>query len=200
MKLKIGILVAMLSMMLVGCTNEATKDPQDNTSNGNEVQENTGSENEKEDGNKDSENKGNENTKEETTIDFKIYTADVNDTDKIIDFETIKLKENTSVEEKLKELCAALEKDYFKDENAKIVFKSIDEKNIATIDLVNQEAWSQHFQGSTGGMISQATIVETLLQREYSGKWIDGLNVLVDGTSEELFEHAPFIGTFNRNK
>lgn len=195
MKLKIGILVAMLSIMLVGCTNEATKDPQDNTSNGNEVQENTGEENEKEDSNKDS-----ENDKEGTTIDFKIYTADVNDTDKIIDFETIKLKENSSVEEKIKELCDALEKDYFKDENAKIVLKSIDEKNIATIDLVNQEAWSQHFQGSTGGMISQSTIIETLLQKEYSGKWIDGLNVLVDGTSEELFEHAPFIGTYHRNK
>lgn len=200
MKLKIGILVAMLSMMLVGCTNEVTKDPQDNTSNGNEVQENTGSENEKEDGNKDNENQANESTKEGKTIDFKIYTLDVDDTEKIKEFETIKLKEDSTVEEKIKELCAALEKDYFKDENAKIVFKSIDEKNIATIDLVNQEAWSQHFQGSTGGMISHDTIIETLLQKEYSGKWIDGLNVLVDGTSEELFEHAPFIGTYHRNK
>lgn len=199
MKLKLGILITMLSLMLVGCSNEDTKKPEENISNGSNVEENTGSEDKE--GNKEDEKQEGAEVDKEKTVDFKVYTLDVNDTDKVLEFSKVELKENTTVEEKLKELCSALEKDYFKDKNAKIEFKSIDEKNIATINLVNKDAWSQHFQGSTGGMISQATIVETLLQKDYAGKWIDGLNVIVDGTTgDDLFEHAPFIETFYRNK
>lgn len=201
MKLKLGILITMLSLMLVGCSSNVSKKPEANISNGSDVEENIGSTNKEDNKNKDDENQENETTQVEETVDFKIYTLDANDTDKVLEFNNVELKKDSTIEEKLKELCAILEKEYFKDENAKIVFKSIDENNIATIDLVNKDAWNQHFQGSTGGMISQATIVETLLQREYSGEWIDGLNVVVDGsTGEELFEHAPFIETFYRNK
>lgn len=205
MKIKLGILITILSLMLAGCSNEDTKKPEDNISSGNETQENIEKEDtenteSKEDEKEDDKEQVNTSEKE-TSEKFAIYTLDVNDTDKKIVFKDVELKKDGTVEEKLKELCAVLEKEYFKDENAKIVFKSIDENNIATIDLVNKDAWSQHFQGSTGGMVSQATIVETLLQRDYTGEWIDGLNVVVDGTNEEeLFEHAPFIETFFRNK
>lgn len=218
MKIKIGILITILSLMLVGCSSEESIKPEDNTPNGNESQENIDNEEDKDDEQDDvkddeqnNEIKENEeennNTEQENTSEeeakenFTIYTLDVNDTDKKIGFKDIELDKDDTVEEKFKELCVALEKEYFKDENAKIVFKSIDENNIATIDLVNKDAWSQHFQGSTGGMISQGTIVETLLQRDYAGEWIDGLNVVVDGSNEEeLFEHAPFIEIFYRNK
>lgn len=203
MKIKLGILITILSLMLVGCSNEDTKKPEDNISSGNETQENIGKE-DKEDETNDDKNDDKEqvNTSEEETNEvFKVYTLDVNDTEKKIEFKDVELNKDSTVEEKIKELCSVLEKEYFKDENAKIVFKSIDENNVATIDLVNKDAWNQHFQGSTGGIISQATIVETLLQRDYTGEWIDGLNVVVDGTNEEeLFEHAPFIETFFRNK
>ncbi len=91
-----------------------------------------------------------------------------------------------------------MQKEYFKEEEATIVLESIDSNGIATINLVNQDAWRPHFQGSTGGIISQSTIIETLLQRGYEGEWIKGINVLIDGKSQEVFDHASFNDTFYR--
>lgn len=200
MKFKLGILVMTLSLMLVGCSNPDTSDkPQDNKPNSNKVEENVKPESEVDDASEENDSsKEKEPQKEVENIDLKIYTADIDDTEKIVEFKTVTLKEDSTVEDKLKELCAYLEKEYFKDEKAKIVVESIDDKGIATINLVSQEDWHQHFQGSTGGLISQATIVETLLQRDYSGEWINGLNVLIDGELKEGFEHAPFLEVFKR--
>ena len=195
MKLKISIIAMVFSLVLVGCSNEKIVKEKD-IANKNEIQgkiesqENSGS---NEIGSSES-----VNPDKDEDIEFKIYTADVDDTNKIVEFKTINLKNDISIEEKLNELLVTLKKDYFKDEKASIFLESIDSKGIATINLVDKEAWSQYFQGSTGGIISQSTIIETLLQREYEGEWIKGINVLIDGKKQEVFDHAPFEEIFYR--
>lgn len=191
MKIKLGILTIILSLTLVGCSNlnqeideSDTNKQQTNISNENDTPKNDDS---KED-----------QKQEEKTIDFKIYTIDADDTEKILEFETVKLKESSTIEDKLNELCTTLQKDYFKSEDAQIKLESIDKDNIATINLVNEEAWSPYFQGSTGGLISEGTIIETLLQKEYKGEWIKGLRVVIDGEEKQVFDHAPFMGVYNR--
>ncbi|MEG0842995.1 MAG: hypothetical protein RSD22_03780 [Romboutsia sp.] len=195
MKLKLGILIAALSLTLVGCSStEAGNDKEkENQTTQNEIKEDVESD-------KDNDNiaKEEEKSKEEKLIDFKIYTADVEDTEKIVELETIKLKENTSVDEKLNELCKALQTKYFKTDTAEITLESIDEDNIAIINLKGQEAWRQYFQGSTGGIISQTTITETLLQKEYKGDWIKGVKILVDSETKDVFDHASFLEPFYR--
>lgn len=223
MKLKVSLLALMMSLTLVGCANQSTttetkKDnnqvqenidsPKDNATDDNNKSDDTKEEVEakqeaKTDQDKKEEPKknlnGQEDKKEEKseTTDFKIYTAKEEDTDKIVEFETIKIKNSASKEEKINQLISALKDDYFKDDVG-MVLQSIDNNGVATINLVDQQKWAKHFAGSTGGAISQAAIIETLLQRDYQGDWIKGVKVLVDGSDEEVFDHAPFIDVFYR--
>ena len=195
MKLKVSIIAMAFSLMLVGCSNEKIAKEED-IANKNEMQENIQSK-ENLDSNK-VDSSGSIDSDKDENIEFKIYTADIDDTEKIVEFKTINLKKDSSIEDKINELLIALKKDYFKDDKANILLESVDSNNIATINLVDEQAWSQHFQGSTGGSISQATIIETLLQREYEGDWIKGINVLIDGKKQEVFDHAPFEEIFYR--
>lgn len=223
MKLKVSLLALMMSLTLVGCANQSTttetkKDnnqvqenidsPKDNATDDNNKSDDTKEEVEakqeaKTDQDKKEEPKknlnGQEDKKEEKseTTDFKIYTAKEEDTDKIVEFETIKIKNSASKEEKINQLISALKDDYFKDD-VQMVLQSIDNNGIATVNLVDQQKWVKHFAGSTGGAISQAAIIETLLQIDYQGDWIKGVKVLVDGSDEEVFDHAPFIDVFYR--
>lgn len=223
MKLKVSLLALMMSLTLVGCANQSTTT--ETKKDNNQVQENIDSpkDNETDDNNKSDDTKeeveakqeaktdqdkkeepkknlnGQEDKKEEKseTTDFKIYTAKEEDTNKVVEFETIKIKNSASKEEKINQLISALKDDYFKDDVG-MVLQSIDNNGVATINLVDQQKWAKHFAGSTGGAISQAAIIETLLQRDYQGDWIKGVKVLVDGSDEEVFDHAPFIDVFYR--
>ncbi len=198
MKIKASIIAILFSLSLVGCSNNI--DDKSNTQEPTQNQEQTNNSNKVDESNKYEENnEANENKNKEA--EFKIYTIDSDDTNKKIEFLSFKIDESKSLEEKLNELCIALQKEYFKEGNAKIMLKGIYEDNIATINLVNEVsgAWASHFAGSTGGYISQSTIIETLLQREYKGEWIKGVKVLIDGKdSQDVYDHAPFGETFYR--
>ncbi|MCR8746776.1 hypothetical protein [Romboutsia lituseburensis] len=224
MKLKVSLLALMMSLTLVGCANQSTttetkKDsnqvqenidsPKDNAKDDNEQSDDIQKEDieakqeAKSDKVKKEESKKNLKKQEEKkeakseTTDFKIYTAKEEDTQSIVEFETIKIKNSASKEDKINELISALKNDYFKDD-AQMVLQSIDKNGILTINLVDQQKWAKHFAGSTGGAISQAAIIETLLQRDYQGDWIKGVKVLVDGSDEEVFDHASFVDVFYR--
>jgi len=59
-------------------------------------------------------------------------------------------------------------------------------KRIAVIGIREPEndqyAWGGgYFQGSTGGGITQVTLVESFLQRGYTGDWIDGVEFYYQG-------------------
>lgn len=220
MKIKMGLLALVLSTILVGCSNSKIENS-DNTSKPN-IEENIEQEINKEniensDKNNASlnekkeetiekseeintENINNENSKKENKeeINFKLYTFDSEDTDKKIVLKNIhNINKDDTIENKINALLLSLNKDYFKDEKANIQLESIKD-GIATINLVDENAWRQHFQGSTGGYINQKTIVETLLQRDYDGEWIKGVDILIDGKKQEVFDHASFEEIFYR--
>ncbi len=202
MKIKVSIIAILFSLSLVGCSNniDNKQNEQRHVQNQEQTNNSTKIKNKEDKSNKEGESNKYEDDKKEES-EFKIYTLDYNDTDKKIEFLSLTMDESKSLEEKLNELCIALQKEYFKEGNAKIILKGIDEENIATINLVNEvtDAWSKHFAGSTGGYISQTTIIETLLQKEYKGKWIKGLKVLIDGKdSQDIYNHAPFGEIFYR--
>jgi len=72
-----------------------------------------------------------------------------------------------------------------------------DGKDILYVDLkegsgeVGAPSWVyDYFQGSTGGQVSETALVETFLQREYGGVWIDGVHFTLDGESIQ-YDHVP---------
>jgi len=59
-------------------------------------------------------------------------------------------------------------------------------RRIAVIDLRENvrtgHSWrTGFFQGSTGGHFTTASLVETFLQRDYRGRWVDGVEFLYEG-------------------
>ena len=80
-------------------------------------------------------------------------------------------------------------------------------KQIAVVNLsepdgmYTQYSWSgRYFQGSTGGQITQNTLVLTFLQRGYPGKWIDGVRFCYQGKPfTDEWDHINLSGTFYRN-
>lgn len=75
--------------------------------------------------------------------------------------------------------------------------RTIDGKEILVVDLkegsgaVGEKSWVyDYFQGSTGGLVTETALTETFLQREYGGRWVDGVLFTLDGESIEL-DHVP---------
>ena len=136
---------------------------------------------------------------------FSIYTIDVNTDEKVI-LKNIELEKKLSVEEKLVELANEVSNDLFNSLPLELIeIKDIKEKSIAVFNFeevgknaekatlfqdYEGDSWFQCFQGSAGGRVTEYTLIETLLQRNYEGEWIDGINFTYKGGSVE-FEHTP---------
>ncbi|MDQ2087579.1 hypothetical protein RBH29_14195 [Herbivorax sp. ANBcel31] len=66
---------------------------------------------------------------------------------------------------------------------AVINLREYDEKNTSI-----RRSWKSHyFQGTTGGRETSVTLIETFLQRDYSGEWIDGVSFLYYDNEIEFF-------------
>lgn len=123
-----------------------------------------------------------------------IYSLNI-ETEEIAIKNQIELAKKDSLEEKLKKVSETLSKENF--DGRKIIFKEIKKENgnkIAYFDLVDtneQDSWYPYFQGSYGAFSTKLSIVESLLQRDYEGKWIDGINLSYNGKYEE-FDHINF--------
>ncbi|OSA96991.1 UNVERIFIED_ORG: hypothetical protein B2H98_00310 [Clostridium botulinum] len=207
--------VLMLSIALVGCSskNSATNTKtEDNT-----VVENSKTDNNENDIKKDtptesSKDEKNDNKKE--TEAFYIYTEDANSME-IKEISTIELNKNLSLEDKLKQLSKTLSEKVF--DKLPIEVKSIetiDGKKIATINLdesatnkgvtsnadLKKPNWTaDKLQGSTGGEITENSLLETFLQVKYKGEWIDGVKFLYKNEPIE-FEHTPNLSQINYRK
>lgn len=57
-----------------------------------------------------------------------------------------------------------------------------------------------YFQGSTGGMITQTTLVHSFLQKDYRGEWVDGVRFLYQGEPirEGDWDHIDLSGVTYR--
>lgn len=145
----------------------------------------------------------NEDNKEK--IELTLYSKDVNTEEQVI-LKKIEVDKNISVEEKLKTLANELSQNAF--DNLPIDFveiKEVDGKKIAHFNLDELDVnsgektpneyeginWvNNYFAGSAGGSITEYTLITTLLQKEYSGEWIDGLEFTYKGEKIE-FDHIP---------
>lgn len=136
---------------------------------------------------------------------FPVYTANVDTYKKEIEF-YIYVPKDLSLKEKLDVIGDKLSRYRFS--NLPIELSGIEEENgkkIAVIKLEesvqNQEAedytelkgrtWRTHyFQGSCGGTVTMTTLIETFLQREYKGEWIDGVVFNYSAERNVEFEHV----------
>lgn len=78
-----------------------------------------------------------------------------------------------------------------------VEIKTVDGKEILYMDLmegsgaVGAKSWVyDYFQGSTGGLKTETALIETFLQREYGGRWIDGIRFTLDGETVD-YDHVP---------
>ncbi|MGV8980914.1 hypothetical protein [Clostridium sp.] len=145
---------------------------------------------------------------------YPIYSADVNSYVKEIHFGTY-ISEDLSVKNKLDALSKAISEIHFN--NLPIEVYEITEiagKKIVVINLKESEenqkisdvlqfkgdSWATgYFQGSTGGEMTSVSLIETFLQKDYKGQWIDGVKFLYNNKVCD-FQHVPDLGQVSYRK
>lgn len=133
-----------------------------------------------------------------------IYTANIDTYKREVDVYTL-LPRDKTLEEKLDYVADTLSKQHFSGLPIEIVkIEDVDGKSVAIVNLEelpeNQgitdtskykgESWAiGHFQGSSGGTTTSTTLIETFLQKEYKGEWVDGVKFLYND-KEIGFDHV----------
>lgn len=135
-------------------------------------------------------NNSKKNKKENTNIyDARIISIDAN-TNKNKVIGNIKINDNLTMENKIQLVIKEVSALQF--ENAPIELTKI-ENNIAYINIredKENKLWSSRFfQGSTGSNITSYTLVESLLQRDYEGDWVDGIYITYENKADIEFDH-----------
>jgi cell division protein FtsB len=145
---------------------------------------------------------------------YPIYSANVDTYAKEVIFGTY-IPENLSLKNKLDAIAKTLSEVYF--DKLPIEVSEITEangKNIAVINLKENEenqkimdtsqfkgkSWAtSYFQGSTGGTMTSICLIETFLQKDYEGQWIDGVKFLYNNKVCD-FQHVPQLGEVSYRK
>ena len=138
---------------------------------------------------------------------FKIYGANRDATREEINF-YVAIPDDLSLLKKLKLLADKLSR--FKFSYLPIDVLRIEDrggKKIAIIELKETKyscpscpSWrTLYFQGSTGGYFTTLTLIETFLQRDYEGEWIDGVEFYYEGSPvSDEWDHISLSGTMYR--
>ncbi|EYE89238.1 hypothetical protein Q428_03470 [Fervidicella metallireducens AeB] len=145
---------------------------------------------------------------------YKIYTANNDTYEKEIGL-WVYIPKNISIINKLDMLGKTLSDVYFNGLEIKIEkIENTDGRKIAVINLkeskINQgindysrhkgSSWAKdYFQGSAGGTVTATTLIETFLQRDYRGDWIDGIRFLYNG-KELNFDHVESLNEISFRK
>lgn len=142
---------------------------------------------------------------------FPVFSANVDSYEKEINY-YVNIPKDLTLKEKLQVLADKLSKVQFGDLPITVLkIENIDGKKVATINLreaevnrnkkdyadFNGAGWANHyFQGSTGGICTSVTLIETFLQKEYKGEWIDGVKFLYENKDCD-FEHVADLANTN---
>jgi len=116
----------------------------------------------------------------ETVEYFKVYGADKEVNSEEVNF-YIAIEKNLSLLEKLRLIADRLSRFKFNHLPIKVLkIENINGKKIAIIELKERKglrvSWRfDYFQGSAGGHFTTITLTKTFLQKNYKGKWIDGI-------------------------
>lgn len=121
---------------------------------------------------------------------FKIVTKNVDY--KVISGDEIKTV-GLGVADNIKKILSTISTKYFDGKPLELkTIETVNNKKIAVINLGgDKNYWNQRMQGSLGGEITQYTLIENILQREYKGYWIDGLRFTLDEKHVEGTQHSP---------
>lgn len=207
-KILVGIVVSCVAFGTIGCT-ENSKTIENNSNIVSEDLNNKESNDNKEDNIEKVENVDNKNNQESIkNIEMILYSKDVN-TDEEVIIGKVEIKEKLTLEEKIEKLAYELSEKAFDGlpiqlvkinnvEGKKIALFNLDElgnnaKDI-TFDKYEGVNWiNNYFAGSAGGSITEYTLLTTLLQRNYIGEWIDGIEFTYKNSKIE-FDHVPLLG------
>lgn len=124
---------------------------------------------------------------------FKVVTKD-------IDYKVVKGKDiktvGLGVADNIKKILAQVSKEYFDGKTIELKdIETVNNKKIAVIDLKGDtEYWNQRMQGSVGGEITEYTLIENVLQKEYKGYWVNGVKFTLDGKQLKGSQHAEKLG------
>ncbi|MBZ9686352.1 hypothetical protein G9F72_008420 [Clostridium estertheticum] len=148
---------------------------------------------------------------------YPIYSADVNSYAKKIHFGTY-IAENLSLKNKLDALAKALSEVNFNNLPIEVSeITEIDGKKIAVINLKETEenqkikeqaqlkgySWARtYFQGSAGGTITSVSLIETFLQKDHEGQWVDGVKFLYTNNNLKIesFDHIESLKQISYRK
>ena len=145
---------------------------------------------------------------------YPIYSANVDTYAKEVHFGTY-IAENLPLEEKLDVIANTLSQVYFSNLPIEILeITQINGKKVVSINLKESEenqkivdtsqfkgkSWAgNYFQGSTGGTTTSVCLIETFLQSDYEGQWIDGVRFLYNNKVIN-FDHIPSLGEVSYRK
>ncbi|MDG5854473.1 hypothetical protein [Clostridium beijerinckii] len=189
--------VLMLSTVMVSCSTKPSDSPKPSDNNTTTVEQNK-DDNGSSNADSKKANETTSDTKKVNKLKLSIYSIDDNSLEPN-ESGTIEVNENSTLQDKLKELAKAVSEKKF--DNLPIEVKSIDTvngKKVATINLTdsNNKKWVPKFQGSTGGSVTANTLIENFLQsnNKSKGEWIDGVKFLYNNETIE-YEHASDLST-----
>ncbi|WP_238860587.1 hypothetical protein [Clostridium sp. YIM B02569] len=189
--------VLMLSTVMVSCSTKPSDSPKPSDNNTTTVEQNK-DDNGSSNADSKKANEATSDTKKVNKVKLSIYSIDDNSLEPN-ESGTIEVNENSTLQDKLKELAKAVSEKKF--DNLPIEVKSIDTvngKKVATINLTdsNNKKWVPKFQGSTGGSVTANTLIENFLQsnNKSKGEWIDGVKFLYNNETIE-YEHASDLST-----
>lgn len=153
-----------------------------------------------------------ENSEDKSKVEvFKLYSKDAEQGAEI-NLGEVEINKNESLENKLSKIASVLSEKAFDNLPISLTeIKDIDGKKIAVFNLDEMGnnagdvqfsdyegiSWyNNFFVGSTGGEITEYTLIRNLLQTEYTGEWIDGVEFTYKGSKIE-FDHVPELGEIN---
>lgn len=153
------------------------------------------------------EEKKNNNKPKESVINNKdniytVYTANSDTYEKQSDV-YVYISNTNDLKQKLTVIANVLSEGYFSNLPIEVVkIEEAENNKIAVIDLKDNSgrAWVSSFlQGSAGGTMTSTALLETFLQREHTGAWIDGVRFLHNGRAcdENEFQHSPDLTKVN---
>jgi len=139
---------------------------------------------------------------------LKVYGADAEAMHVVIDHE-IFVPQNYSLPEKLDALASELSRSRFGGLPIEVLQIGVrGGRKVALVNLQEDETviaangrpitWSKlYFQGSAGGAMTTGTLIQTFLQSEYTGEWIDGVRFLYENRpiEEAGFDHIGLYKT-----
>jgi hypothetical protein len=186
-------LIGIITLVFVGCTGAKNNNMTENNQTNNDIQiskDNVDYEVKADlEANPTEKVESNINKPDKTERIFKIVTKNVDY--KVISEEEIKTV-GLGVSDNIKKILSTISTKYFDGKTLELkTIETVNNKKIAVINLGgNKSYWNQRMQGSVGGEITEYTLIENILQREYKGYWIDGVKFTLDGKQFEATQHS----------